>query len=163
MTLKDKEVTSLLPQFNHSVHTSDQYTATAVASGPDGWNGTVSSEGMDFQFALPSHMGGTGVGVNPEQMFAVGYSACLLGSIQHIAKKQGKYELTKDAKVVAKVSIGKAEGMSGWGIGVEVEVEGLKGKGMEDSEAEALLKAGSEFCPYSRLLKHGAVVTSKCI
>ncbi|THU94181.1 OsmC-like protein [Dendrothele bispora CBS 962.96] len=131
-----------------------EYTARATAEGA-GWNGDVYCEGQSVKLALPKVMGGTGLGQNPEQLFAMGYSACLLGSIQYIAKKQGKSELAKDAKVHASVSIGEAEGVSGWGIKVDVEVEGLKD--------ESLLKAGSEFCPYSRILKDGAVVTAKCI
>jgi hypothetical protein len=74
LTLRDKKVRERFSaKGDHSLRL-DQYTATAVASGPDGWNGNVSSEGMDVKFALPKHMGGTGLGTNPEQMFAIGYS-----------------------------------------------------------------------------------------
>ncbi|KAK7473131.1 hypothetical protein VKT23_001232 [Stygiomarasmius scandens] len=131
-----------------------EYTAKAIASG-DGWNGQVYCEDLVMKLALPKVMGGTGLGANPEQLFAMGYSACLHGSIKYIAEQQGKSEMAKDTKVHANVSIGEAEGMTGWGIKVDIEVEGLKD--------ESLLKAASEFCPYSRILKDGAIVTAKCI
>ncbi|KAF5381129.1 hypothetical protein D9757_009400 [Collybiopsis confluens] len=125
-----------------------KYTAHAVAQGA-GRNGEVSSNGLDLKLASPKEMGGNGNGQNPEQLFAMGYSACLLGAIQAVAKNLGKTEMAKNAKVHASVHIGAAEGMSGFGIAVDIKVEGID---------EELLKAGHEFCPYSRLLKNGGVV-----
>ncbi|KAF8907877.1 OsmC/Ohr family [Gymnopilus junonius] len=110
-----------------------KYTANAVASGA-GRNGAR----------------GTGKGENPEQLFAMGYSACLLGAIQAMARKQGKTEMAKNAKVYTSVNIGEPNGLPGFGLSVDIKVEGV------DDE---LLKAGHEFCPYSRALGQGAVVT----
>ncbi|KAJ4466378.1 OsmC-like protein [Lentinula lateritia] len=125
-----------------------KYTAQAVAQGA-GRNGEVTSNGLDLKLALPKEMGGTGQGQNPEQLFAMGYSACLLGAIQAVAKNLGKADMAKNAKVHASVHIGEPEGMPGFGIAVDMKVEGID---------EKLLKAGHEFCPYSRLMKNGGVV-----
>ncbi|THU94194.1 OsmC-like protein [Dendrothele bispora CBS 962.96] len=125
-----------------------KYTAEAEASGA-GRNGKVSSGNLNLNLALPKEMGGTGQGENPEQLFAMGYSSCLLGAIQAVARQKGKADAVKDAKIHAKVSIGEAEGMPGFGIQVDMKVEGVE---------DELLQAGHEFCPYSRILKHGAVV-----
>ncbi|KAJ3761976.1 OsmC/Ohr family, partial [Lentinula raphanica] len=125
-----------------------QYTAQATAQGA-GRNGEVSSNGLDLKLALPKEMGGTGQGQNPEQLFAMGYSACLLGAIQAVAKGMGKADMAKNAKVHASVHIGEPEGMPGFGIAVDMRVEGID---------EELLKAGHEFCPYSRLMRSGGVV-----
>ncbi|KAE9403898.1 OsmC-like protein, partial [Gymnopus androsaceus JB14] len=90
-----------------------KYTAQAVAQGA-GRNGAVSSNGLDLNLASPKELGGTGDGQNPEQLFAMGYSSCLLGAIQAVAKGMGKSEMAKNAKVHASVHIGEAEGMSGF-------------------------------------------------
>ncbi|KAF8828691.1 hypothetical protein HHX47_DHR3000104 [Lentinula edodes] len=114
-----------------------KYTAQAVAQGA-GRNGEVTSNGLDLKLALPKEMGGTGQGQNPEQLFAMGYSACLLGAIQAVAKNLGKADMAKNAKVHASVHIGEPEGMPGFGIAVDMKVEGID---------EELLKAGHEI-PY---------------
>lgn len=59
--------------------------------------------------------------------------ACLLGAIQLMAGKLGKN--AKDAVVRASVHIGEPEELGGFGIAVDIEVEGV------DSE---LLEAGHE-------------------
>ncbi|KDR67526.1 hypothetical protein GALMADRAFT_231960 [Galerina marginata CBS 339.88] len=125
-----------------------KYTATATAHGA-GRNGKVTSNDLSLSLALPKELGGTGKGENPEQLFAMGYSACLLGAIQAVAKKQGKSDMAAAAKVHASVHIGTPSDIPGFGLAVDIKVEGVD---------EELLKAGHEFCPYSRALTKGAVV-----
>ncbi|KAF8161985.1 OsmC/Ohr family [Pholiota molesta] len=125
-----------------------KYTATATAQGA-GRNGTVSANGLKLNLALPKELGGSGKGENPEQLFAMGYSACLLGAIQAVAKKQGKEEMAKKAVVNLSVHLGEPTELKGFGLAVDIKVEGID---------EELLKAGHEFCPYSRALTKGAVV-----
>ncbi|KJA17532.1 hypothetical protein HYPSUDRAFT_206126 [Hypholoma sublateritium FD-334 SS-4] len=125
-----------------------KYTATATAQGA-GRNGAVSSNGLDLNLALPKELGGTGQGENPEQLFAMGYSACLLGAIQAVSKKLGKEEMAKNAIVDVSVHIGVPNELPGFGLAVDIKVKGI------DDE---LLQAGHAFCPYSRALSQGAVV-----
>lgn len=127
---------------------SVKYTAHATAQGA-GRNGTTESNGLELNLATPKELGGTGQGENPEQLFAMGYSSCLLGAIQLVARGMGKTEMAKNAKVHVSVHLGEPKDMEGFGIGVDIKVEGI------DDE---LLQAGHAFCPYSRALKHGAVV-----
>jgi len=124
------------------------YTATATAKGA-GRDGNVECNGLGFNLAVPKEMGGNGKGQNPEQLFAMGYSGCLLGAIQAVAKGVGKSEMAKNAVVRASVHIGPAAELDGFGLAVDIKVEGV------DDE---LLKAGHEFCPYSRALTKGIVV-----
>ncbi|CAA7260717.1 unnamed protein product [Cyclocybe aegerita] len=125
-----------------------KYTANAVAQGA-GRNGSVSSNGLELNLATPKELGGTGKGENPEQLFAMGYSACLLGAIQAVARTQGKSDMAKNAVVRASVHIGEPNEAQGFAIAVDIKVEGID---------EELLKAGHAFCPYSRALGQGAVV-----
>jgi len=129
-----------------------KYTAHATARG-QGRNGQVKSDddvGLELRLAMPRSLGGKGDGQNPEQLFAMGYASCLLGAIQLVAGQQGKAEMAKNATVHAQVHMGKPNGLKGFGLEVEIQVEGI--------EDQALIDAGHEACPYSRALKHGAVV-----
>ena len=64
------------------------YRANATATG--GRDGSAkSSDGLlDVKLAVPKEMGGAGGGVNPEQLFAAGYSACFLGALRFVAGTQ---------------------------------------------------------------------------
>ena len=54
------------------------YTTEAIATGA-GRNGHVqTADGrLSQDLAVPVEMGGSGQGMNPEQLFAAGYAACL--------------------------------------------------------------------------------------
>ena len=54
-----------------------------------------------------------------------------------MARKQGKTEMAKHAKVHTSVNIGEPNGLPGFGLSVDIKVEGV------DDE---LLKAGHEVC-----------------
>ena len=126
-----------------------KYTAHATAKGA-GRSGEVESGSLELDLATPKELGGTGKGQNPEQLFAMGYAACLLGAIQAVARTQGKTDMAKNAVVHASVKLGTPTELKGFGLGVDIKVEGID---------EELLKAGHEFCPYSRMLKYGGEVT----
>ncbi|KAG6817504.1 hypothetical protein H0H87_008131 [Tephrocybe sp. NHM501043] len=53
------------------------------------------------------------------------------------------------AVVRTNVHIGEPKEMGGFGLAVDIKVEGVD---------EDVLKAGHEACPYSRALRHGVVV-----
>ncbi|KAH9484825.1 hypothetical protein JR316_0001727 [Psilocybe cubensis] len=125
-----------------------KYTATARAQGA-GRNGTVKSGNLDLKLASPKELGGDGKGENPEQLLAMGYSACFLGAVQLLAKKQGKEEMAKAAQIVANVSLGESAEKPGFGLTVDIQAVGID---------EELAQAAHEFCPFSRALTQGAVV-----
>ncbi|KAF8223159.1 organic hydroperoxide resistance protein [Tricholoma matsutake] len=125
-----------------------KYTAHATAKG-QGRAGEVKSEGLVLNLAVPKAMGGTGKGENPEQLFAMGYSSCFLGALQLAARQMGKHESAKTAVIHTNVHIGEPTDMPGFGLAVDIKVEGAD---------EDVIKAAHELCPYSRALKHGIVV-----
>ncbi|TFK44125.1 organic hydroperoxide resistance protein [Crucibulum laeve] len=143
-----RATTNYLPSRSIITLKEPKYTAHATAKGA-GRNGHVEGEGLELDMATPKALGGSGKGSNPEQLFAMGYASCLLGAIQLVANKAGKKEMAKKAVVHASVHIGEPTDMPGFGLAVDLKVEGV------DDE---VLKAGHEFCPYSRALKHGVVV-----
>ena len=61
----------------------------------------------------------------------------------------GKVSEASKAVVHTQVHLGKPKDMEGFGLEVEIQVEGV---------SQELIDAGHAACPYSRALSHGAVV-----
>lgn len=128
------------------------YTAHATATG--GRDGrAISSDGkLDVALARPTEMGGNGAGTNPEQLFAAGYSACFLGAMGYVAA-QGKKLLPTGTQVEGAVGIGPIP--QGFGITVDLKVT-LPGMPRED--AQALVDAAHQVCPYSNATRGNITV-----
>ena len=119
------------------------YQAHAKSTG--GRDGTTrTSDGLlDLKLAVPKEMGGAGNGVNPEQLFAAGYSACFIGAMKHVAGLE-KIALPADTSIEATVGIGQIPK----GFGIEVELK-VSIPGMAREAAEALVHKAHVVCPYS--------------
>lgn len=119
------------------------YQAHATSTG--GRDGTTrSSDGLlDLKLAVPKEMGGAGGGVNPEQLFAAGYSACFLGAMKFVAGQQ-KLALPADLAIDATVGIGGIPA----GFGIEVQMT-VTAPGMERAALQALVDKAHQVCPYS--------------
>lgn len=119
---------------------------TAVSSAHGGRDGHVrSSDGIvDLDLRTPKEMGGPGgAGTNPEQLFAAGYAACFESAMRSVARKR-KQPLT-DASVTGHVSFNVTdEGKYVLSVELHATVEGLS-----HDEAQALMHAAHEVCPYS--------------
>jgi lipoyl-dependent peroxiredoxin len=129
------------------------YTATASATG--GREGRIASDdgALDHAVAMPKAMGGSGgEGTNPEQFFAAGYAACF-GSALALVARRDKVQLGT-SKITAKVSIGPA----GQGFALAVALEGHL-PDVPREQAEALMKAAHEVCPYSNATRGNIEVT----
>jgi lipoyl-dependent peroxiredoxin len=128
------------------------YTATATAS--SGRDGRVKSDdgNLDVAVVPPKAMGGSGApGTNPEQLFAAGYSACFGSAFMHVARQQ-KIS-TGPVTITAHVTIGPVGG--GFGLAVELVADA---PGLPREQAEALLRAAHEVCPYSNATRGNIVV-----
>jgi Ohr subfamily peroxiredoxin len=125
------------------------YTAVATSSGRD--SRAVTADGqLDVQLAFPKEMGGTGDGVNPEQLFAAGWAACFSTVLGLIAKD---WDLdAKDVAVTAEVSLVPADGKFDLAAVLRVELPGHLG----GETGEKLLAATHATCPYSRAV-HGNI------
>ena len=104
-------------------------------------------------------MGGDGKGTNPEQMFAVGYSACYLGAIRFVAGKE-KATITPDATVTAHVGVGPREDGGGFGIAVTLDVNL---PGLTKAQAEDIATKAHVVCPYSHATKGNITVTTNIV
>ncbi|CAG8704912.1 15763_t:CDS:2 [Acaulospora colombiana] len=136
--------------------TKVQYTASATATGGGRTGSVTVSDAVaplnaPFKLALPKAMGGNGDGVNPEQIFSAGYSACYLGALHAAAKKAGKE--IPNASVEVLTSIGPEE------VGFALLVE-LKIKGVND---QSIVDLAHKICPYSKALKYGVQTKSTLV
>ena len=117
------------------------YTAHASATGGRDGRATTSDGQLDVKLAVPKEMGGAGNGLNPEQLFAAGYSACFLGAIRFVAGQQ-KINVSPDAKIEGAVGIGQIP----QGFGIQVELK-ISLPGMEKDAAQKLVEAAHQVCP----------------
>jgi Ohr subfamily peroxiredoxin len=125
------------------------YQAQATSTG--GREGrSVSSDGvLNLQLSTPKELGGAGgPGTNPEQLFASGYSACFIGAMKAVAARQ-KIALPADTSITAKVGIGPIP----QGFGIEVDLA-VSIPGMDRAQAEALVHAAHQVCPYSNATRN---------
>ena len=123
---------------------SSLYIASATATG--GRNGKVeSSDGvLKMETRIPKEMGGPGGAyTNPEQLFAAGYAACFDSALQFVARGQ-KIPL-ENSTITAEIGIGP-NGAGGFQLAVKLTAHI---QGLEKAQAQKLLEAAHQVCPYS--------------
>ncbi|ORM28688.1 organic hydroperoxide resistance protein [Williamsia sp. 1135] len=120
------------------------YTAEALATGEGRDGHARTSDGkVDLDLSIPKEMGGSGVGTNPEQLFAAGYAACFHSALRMVAGQE-KADVT-DSTVGARVAIGSLDN-GGFGLAVELEVALPN---LDHETAQKLADKAHEVCPYS--------------
>lgn len=126
------------------------YTARVHTTG--GRDGASRSDDgkLDVQQSAP---GGPGTGTNPEQLFAAGYSACFLGAMKAVAGKQN-VTLPNDTAIDAEVDLGPTS--KGYGIVARLTVHV---PGMDPTQAQQLVDAAHQVCPYSNATRGNIDVT----
>ena len=129
------------------------YTAQATATGGRDGRAISSDQKLDVALARPVEMGGNAAGTNPEQLFAAGYSACFLGAMGFVAAQQKKL-LPSGTQVTGDVGIGPIP--QGFGITVKLKVALPD---MPRDEAQALIDAAHQVCPYSNATRGNIDVT----
>jgi lipoyl-dependent peroxiredoxin len=130
------------------------YTAHSTATG--GRDGrAVSSDGvLNVQLTTPKELGGAGgVGTNPEQLFAAGYSACFIGAMKFVAGKQ-KIALPADTSITGNVGIGPIP--TGFALKVQLDI---RVPGLPKEQAQKIVEAAHQVCPYSNATRGNIDVT----
>ncbi len=134
------------------------YTAHASAVG--GREGQAKSDDglLDVKLLIPKEMGGPGGGVNPEQLFAAGYSACFLGAMKFVAGLE-KIGIPVDTKIEGSVGIGPfGTGTTPEGFNIAVELK-ISVPGMDKGAVQALVEKTHKVCPYSNATRGNIDVT----
>ena len=123
--------------------------ATASGGGRDGH--TRSEDGtVDHKLVVPKEMGGPGgEGANPEKLFAAGYSACFLGALRAVSPKVG-VKVPDGSTVTAEIGFGpRSEG--GYGITADLAIDL---PGLDRADAQKLVDAAHQVCPYSNATRN---------
>ncbi len=126
------------------------YHAHGHATGGRTGAGATDDKKVDVQLSTPKELGGDGgPGTNPEQLFAVGWSACFLGAMKYVAGQE-KIKIPEDAKVNTTVGIGPREDGTGFGITAVLKVHV---PGMAHDAVKTLIHKADIVCPYSHATK----------
>jgi len=118
------------------------YTAKAHTTGGREGGASRTSDGrLDVKLSVP---GTPGNGTNPEQLFAVGWSACFLSAIKVVAAKM-KVKLPADIAVDPEVDL--CTGDDGYSLQARLNVSLPD---LEPQVAQAILDGAHQTCPYSK-------------
>lgn len=124
------------------------YTAKAhTTGGRDGGASRTSDGRLDVKLSVP---GAPGTGTNPEQLFAVGWSACFLSAIKIVSARM-KVRLPADLAIDAEVDLGTTNG--GYLLQARLNVNL---PGIDREVAQALVDGAHQQCPYSKAT-HGNI------
>ncbi|MEI9811691.1 MAG: Ohr family peroxiredoxin [Acidobacteriota bacterium] len=121
------------------------YTAKAhTTGGRDGGASATDDGRLQVTLAQP---GGHGTGTNPEQLFAVGWSACFLSAAKLAAAKR-RIALPENVAIDTEVDLGT----DGPAFLLAARLD-LSLPGLDQQTAEAILDDASHMCPYSLATK----------
>jgi lipoyl-dependent peroxiredoxin len=124
------------------------YTAKAhTTGGRDGGASRTSDGRLDVKLSVP---GTPGSGTNPEQLFAVGWSACFLSAIKIVAGRM-KVKLPADVAIDPEVDLGMTNGSYLLQARLNVSLPGI-----EPEVAQKIVDGAHLECPYSKAT-HGNI------
>jgi Ohr subfamily peroxiredoxin len=114
-----------------------------------------SSDGrLDVRLSTP---GSARIGTNPEQLFAVAWSACLESAIALAAKKR-KTVLPADMAIDAEVDLNASE--DGYFLNARLNITL---PGVDRDTAQLLINEAHENCPYSKATRGNIHVVTKLV
>lgn len=124
------------------------YTARAKTVGGRDGHTETDDGAVKLDLSLPKSLGGAGKpgATNPEQLFAMGYSACFESAIRHVARMK-KVQIP-GLSVSAEVSLTPAE----TGFALLVALHPVF-EGVEAAAAQDLVATAHKVCPYSNAVK----------
>jgi Ohr subfamily peroxiredoxin len=121
------------------------YTAMTRTTGGRAHGAARSSDGrLDIMLSMP---GSSGIGANPEQLFAAGWSACFEGAMGLAAWKM-KVVLPADMAIDAEVDLCLADDEYFLRARLNISLPGLP-----RDIARALADAAHQTCPYSKAVR----------
>jgi len=132
--------TTTITQASKVVYTGKTYTTGGREHGV-----ARSSDGhLDIKLSTP---GTGGIGTNPEQLFAAGWSACFEGALGIGALKM-RISLPEDTAIDAEVDLGS--GKDGYFLQARLNISL---PGLDRETAQQLVDYAQQTCPYSKAIK----------
>ncbi|MBY0371241.1 organic hydroperoxide resistance protein [bacterium] len=130
------------------------YRGKGKATGGRDGKAASSDGSIEIRLTTPKELGGAGgAGTNPEQLFAMGYSACFIGAMKFVAMQE-KTKLPDDSSIDASIGIGAIPG----GFGIEAELR-IHVPGMDKAQVEQIVQKAHQVCPYSNATRGNIEVT----
>lgn len=127
------------------------YTARTHTAGGRQDGTSRSSDGrLDVKLSPP---GGTGIGTNPEQLFAAGWSACFEGAMEIAARKR-KIDLPRKSAIDAEIDLVLDEGAYSLRARLNISLPGL-----DRDIARVIVDEAHLTCPYSKAVRGNIDVT----
>jgi Ohr subfamily peroxiredoxin len=127
------------------------YTARTRTTGGRQDGMSRSSDGrLDVRLSPP---GSAGIGTNPEQLFAAGWSACFKGAMEIAARKR-KIVLPSKSAIDAEIDLVLDEGAYALRARLGVSLPGL-----DRDVARDLVDEAHQTCPYSKAVRGNIDVT----
>jgi lipoyl-dependent peroxiredoxin len=121
------------------------FTTEATSSGGGRDGRLTTPDGiLDQDVRMPPALGGPGGATNPEQLFAGAYATCFHSALRMLARSRG-VALPDGGTVTAEVGLGQDEG----GFVVSATLTGHL-PGLDQAQADELMEAAHQVCPYSR-------------
>lgn len=133
------------------------YTTKAVNTGGRNGESRLPDGSFSVRVSTPKELGGPGQGSNPEQLFALGYSACFNSALE-AKMKQAKVEAKSE--VTAEVMLSTDPADRGVKLSVVLEVA-IEGKSLE--ETKELAEQAHAYCPYSKAVANNIDVEIKTV
>ena len=131
------------------------YTAKAHTTGGREGGASRTSDGrLDVKLSIP---GTPGNGTNPEQLFAVGWSACFTSAIKIVAAKM-KAKLPADMATDAEVDL--CTGDDGYFLQARLNVSLPC---VERQVAQSILDGAHQTCPYSKATRGNIEIAIKLV
>ncbi len=121
------------------------YTARTRSTGGRENGIARSSDGrLDLKLSQP---GSARIGTNPEQLLAVGWSACFEGAIGAAARQRN---IALPAAITIEAEVDLNAGESGYFLSARLKVNV---PGLERAVAQALVDAARRTCPYTKAMR----------
>ncbi len=127
------------------------YVTKANTKGGRNGRAMLDDGGLALAMAIPKEIGGAGDGHNPEQLFALGWSACFGQAILVLAKKHGLDG--QAAKVNCEITLNTDGGFS-LAANLKVSIPGA-----DKDKLQALIEEAHTICPYSKATRGNIPVT----
>jgi osmotically inducible protein OsmC len=127
------------------------YVTKATTKGGRNGRAMLDDGGLALAMAIPKEIGGAGDGHNPEQLFALGWSACFGQAILVLAKKHGLDG--QAAKVHCEITLNTDGGFS-LAANLKVSIPGA-----DKDKLQALIEDAHTICPYSKATRGNIPVT----
>lgn len=121
-----------------------RYTTKAVNTGGRHGISRLVDGSFKVDVAMPKEMGGPGEAVNPEQLFALGWSACFHSALERHKKTAG---IDAESKVGIEIGLNTDPELGGFKLVANLEV-GIEGIAL--TEVQKLAEQAHGDCAYSK-------------